>query len=102
MISIQCRLCRNLISNASRVQIDSSLRFGPARVRELLWELREAKWTEADDNRIEHEAALSPFIRDFYGANIISLICAANHPSNFSYSDNYAVYEDVFFTVLET
>lgn len=67
------------------------------RVRELLIELK-----DCDQLPKKQQEEFNLFGKDYYGGNIISLICARNHPTNIFYENNKQVYELLFFTVLNT
>src|SRR5437667_250866 len=59
-----------------------------ARVRELLFEMRDMTPLDSDDARVEREAPMRLFARDFYGHNIVEMVCSPNHCSNLMYTDN--------------
>ena len=49
----------------------------------------------------EYENEELLFEQDYYRRNVIGLICLSNFPTNISYSNNVALYEKLFFCVLE-
>ena len=53
-------------------------------------------------NRIcDERDVLDIFGVDYYGNNILTIICQWSMPTNLHYQDNYKLYDSIFFTILK-